>query len=143
MFKKHFLITLLLLSVLLASCAQAGQPGSSGADKAAQVINREWSLTSLNGQAPLDGSKVTLKLENGQAGGSAGCNSYGGQYTLQGSQLTFRDLFQTEMACMEPAGVMEQETAFLQTLSQAASFQVSGDQLELKNAAGETILIFQ
>jgi heat shock protein HslJ len=40
------------------------------------------------------------------------------------------------MACMEPAGVMEQETAYLAALATAAAFTVQGSVLELRTADG-------
>ncbi len=121
----------LVLTLLLAACA------APGAD-----LSGEWTLASINGQPPLEGSTVTAKFEDGRVSGQAGCNSYGGPYSVSGQKLTVSDLAQTLMYCMEPAGLMEQESAFTQAFSQAASFSVTGDRLEIQNAAGETILTF-
>jgi heat shock protein HslJ len=134
---KRFLLIFVLAAGLLAGCKAAGNDG------AAQITGRDWSLVSMHGKEALAGTKVTLKLENEHAGGSAGCNSYGGQYTLQGTKLSFQDTAQTLMACMDPAGVMDQEAAFTQALTQVTSFQVTSGRLELMNAAGETLLVFE
>lgn len=122
---------ILVLTLLLAACA------APGAD-----LSGEWTLTSINGQPPLEGSTVTAVFDDGRVGGQAGCNSYGGPYSVSGQKLTVSDLAQTLMYCMEPAGLMEQESAFTHAFSQAASFSVTGDRLEIQNAAGETILTF-
>jgi len=121
----------LVLTLLLAACT------APGAD-----MSGEWTLTSINGQQPLAGSTVTAVFEDGRVGGQAGCNSYGGPYSVSGQKLAISGLTQTLMACMEPAGLMEQESAFLQALSQAAGYSLTGDMLEIQNAAGETILTF-
>lgn len=134
MMLKRFLFLLIVAAGLLAGCAAGG----GGAD----IVGREWSLASINGQTPVAGSKVTLSLADGQVSGNTGCNGYGGQVSLKGESISFGDLFHTEMACMEP-GIMEQESAFLQTLSQVAGYQVAGERLELKNAGGEVVLVFE
>lgn len=127
----------LFAALLMAACAP-GNPAAGGSP-----VGMEWKLAEINGKPVLAGSVVTLELKDGKGGGNAGCNSYGGEYQLRGTQLSFGSLAMTEMACMDPAGVMEQETQYLQTLSQAAAFQMTGDRLEVKNASGETILVFQ
>lgn len=136
---RWMVFPILLAALLLAACGQ--NPGA-GNPTGGDIAGYEWKLTELNGSAPIAGRDITLKLENDQAGGSSGCNSYGGQVTLDGSKVSFKDVSMTEMACMDPAGIMDQETAYLQTLSQAASYQTAGTKLEIKNAAGETILVF-
>ena len=102
----------------------------------------EWKLTELNGSPVIGGRDITLKLEEQQAGGSAGCNSYGGQVTLDGVKISFTRSLLNGNGLYGPGGIMEQESAYLQALSQAASYHAAGVRLELKNAAGETILIF-
>jgi heat shock protein HslJ len=125
----------ILVCLLLAGCAGSPTAGN------ALDLSGEWGLTSLNGKQPIEGSTVTITFEDGQAGGRA-CNSYGGEYTLEGSAIQFGSLVQTEMACMEPEGVMEQETEYMHTLSQAASLNQTGDTLEVLNAAGDVVLVF-
>ena len=40
------------------------------------------------------------------------------------------------MFCGEPAGVMEQEQAYLAALTQVVTYNVDGDRLELRSADG-------
>jgi heat shock protein HslJ len=136
--KRYSLFILALLALVLAAC----QPGQGGGASGGEISGVEWKLSQLNGSAPIAGRDVTLKIDGTQAGGNAGCNGYGGTVALDGAKVSFSELMQTEMACMDPVGIMDQETAFLQTLSQAASFSATADRLELKNAAGETVLVF-
>ena len=129
----------LAMACLLAACSGlgAGSPGGGPA-----LAGSEWALVSLRGQPPLAGTTITLKFESDKAGGSAGCNSYGGPYTARGGRLTLTDVAATMMACLDPAGVMEQEAAYLQALSQAAGYRATDAQLEIQDAAGETALVF-
>jgi heat shock protein HslJ len=47
------------------------------------------------------------------------------------------------MFCGEPAGVMEQETAYLQALGNAASYQIQGEALSLFDAQGTRMVEYQ
>jgi heat shock protein HslJ len=100
----------------------------------------EWVLASLNGGSPLTGAEVTLAFASGQVTGSAGCNSYSGPYTVQGEDgLAFSYIVNTEMGCLEPEGIMEQETQYLNALREAARFRLSEGQLEIFTARGEVL----
>jgi len=138
MMRQKWIVICIFLAALLAACAQNEGAGKSGGDMA----GHEWTLTEINGSPAITGRPVTLKIEDGQAGGSSGCNSYGGEAALAGTKISITNLVSTEMACMDPAGIMDQEAAYLQTLSQVASFTTAGTRLEFKNAAGETTLVF-
>jgi heat shock protein HslJ len=105
-----------------------------------------WQLAAFRADGkdtpPVAGSQVTLEfLAGGNTGGNAGCNHYGGWYALNGDQITFKDLAQTEMAC-EGEGVMEQETRYLQALGKAAAFEIVADQLVITSAEGQPALEF-
>jgi heat shock protein HslJ len=81
---------------------------------------------------------VTLILEGGSAGGSGGCNSYFGSYTIDGPALTVGELGSTRMAC---AGVAsEVETAYFANLALVASWANTGGSLLLADADGNAIL---
>lgn len=138
------ILVVILIATLAAGCGtRTGNTTTNPGPDADGLLGVEWKLVEMVGAAPLEGSTTTLTLENGEIGGSAGCNSYGGKYMLQGRKLSFEEVFSTEMACEAPAGIMEQEVNFLQTLSQTASFAVDGSRLELRNMAGEVSLIFE
>lgn len=112
------------------------------------LVGTRWLLDSyFDGSAllaPIEGSTVDLNFaEDGTVGGNASCNSYGGSYQTSDSQLTFSQLFQTEMACMEPVGLMEQESAYLSLLNQVSGYSVQGNFLVLLNETGQAVLLFQ
>lgn len=105
-----------------------------------------WELTAYTGADGnsvnvLPDSQVTVLFEFDQLGGSAGCNTYGGGFMLTEMNLEIGELVSTQMACT-PDELMPQETAYLNALSMAVSYQINDDQLDLLNADGDVILSY-
>jgi heat shock protein HslJ len=98
-----------------------------------------WVLTSLDGANLVEGTTITLIFEDGNAGGSSGCNSYGGTYQLDGNKIQISEVVATLMACTEPEGAMEQEGTFLGDLGKAETFELSGGQLLINTSDGRTL----
>ena len=130
----------LLLAALLVSCATT-EPSPPPAEGPA-LPGTEWVLTTLNGDALIEGTQITLRFGDGSLEGSGGCNTYGGSYTANEESLSLSDLYWTEMACLEPEGVLDQELAYLNTLNTAASYRLDAGRLELHDEAGAVILVF-
>jgi len=89
-------------------------------------------------------TEVTAEFvsSEGTVKGSAGCNSYFGSYEVDGSQLSIPGpIGATEMYCMEPEGVMDQEQEYLATLQLAESYEIDGDELRIH--CDTQVLIFQ
>ncbi|MGF1503895.1 MAG: META domain-containing protein [Anaerolineae bacterium] len=106
----------------------------------ASLQGTEWTLESfIEGDAvssALAGTTLTLLLDDdGTYSGSAGCNTYGGTYTLQGEALTFGPPRMSRMMCAED--IMRQERSYLQLLESVAMFSLEGDQLILSTPSGE------
>ena len=135
---------LFLLLVAAAGCMQLPDTGALETPGDQEPLSgTQWVLVRLNDREPVPGTEVTLSFEETTAGGSTGCNSFGGDYeTGPGGSLSFSELTQTLIACEEPEGVMDQESEYLDLLRLAATYRISGDQLEIQNAAGETVLVF-
>jgi copper homeostasis protein (lipoprotein) len=105
-----------------------------------------WKLVELSGKsiaAEAGTREAYLQLSPGEAaaGGSTGCNRMTGKYELDGQNLHFSKMATTRMAC--PEVLMAQESAFLKALEAVAVWRISGDQLELKNAAGVVLARFE
>lgn len=112
----------------------------------AAVMNLEgtqWSLVSLGdaaAQTPLvEGSTITLLFgEDERVAGSSGCNSYGGEYEVDGMNIEFGDAFSTMMACEE--ALMSQETAYLAALGEATTFSIVDEQLVIRYGTGGELI---
>lgn len=86
-------------------------------------------------------TRVTINFAAGEVNGSAGCNNFFGPYEVDGNNLTIGPLGSTLMACSQnDVGI--QETAYLASLGEVASYEIVNNQLFLNDADGQTILIF-
>ncbi|MBA2452158.1 MAG: META domain-containing protein [Chloroflexia bacterium] len=100
-------------------------------------------LASLNGTPIETGVEITLSFTQDQAGGSAGCNGYGGSYSANADgEFSTTDIFNTEMACEEPANVMDLESTYLELFSHATRYSIVDDQLELGGAESSKTLVY-
>ena len=108
----------------------------------ADLEGKTWVLTNLNGNDPLDGQRPTLEFEADQVSGSTGCNHYGGSYQIKGETIQFEDLFSTEMACLDPEGLMDQERIYLELLRVADQFKLTDGVLTF-SAESNPILVFE
>lgn len=106
----------ILFTLPLAACA-AGLAGIDGGELRAVDVNG----------APIVGERpLTLRIEDGRASGSAGCNSFSATFRTKGrGEIDFGPLAVTRMAC-EPQ-IMEQEARYLAILDAAESFNRYSD----------------
>ena len=113
---------------------------------APSLAGTAWTLLSYGppgSEMPVVSSaQTTLAFEaNGQVSGSGGCNSYGGSYQVTGDSLSFSQLISTKMACANP-NLNRQEQQFFDALQSASTFSVSGNQLTIQYAGGQSALHF-
>jgi heat shock protein HslJ len=124
---KHTAAASLAFVVLLGLTACAGiVPGTGD-----PLDGTSWVLTAYGTSSLIPGTEITLEWERGEVSGSAGCNTYGGTYKVSGDSVSMTDLYNTEMACMEPEGVMDQEQDFLKLLRDARSFKIVDEHLQI------------
>jgi heat shock protein HslJ len=121
-----------------AAGATAASPSPAGT-----LAGTHWKLVSFGAAAPVvPGSSVTLDFgTDSQAGGTAGCNSYGGAYSVSGNSLSFKQLISTMMACADN-NLMQQEQRYLKGLNGANQYTLAGDGLTISDAAGTSTLNF-
>jgi heat shock protein HslJ len=95
-------------------------------------------------ESTLDGSEITAYFnEDGIVSGTAGCNNYSGTYQVDGENIEIELGPLTMMFCDQPDGVMDQESAYLQALDSATDFQIVGDELVLRDDAGQEVLKYK
>ena len=128
------LLTLIAGLMLFAFTACAGN--SNAIDP---LDGTSWKLVSYHGADVIAEQGLTAQFENETVSGSAGCNSYGGTYQVDGETIQIKDIISTLMACTEPQGVMEQEAGFLGDLTNAQTFHLVNGQLEIVSSTGETL----
>ena len=116
--------------IMLVACGWTGGDALNGTT---------WELYSIGKYSPIAGSKTTIQFDNGRVHGLGGCNQYGGEYQVSGNRLSFDKLYMTEMACMSPEGVMDQESTFLRFLGGAQGFELVDNHLQIYGAGGEAL----
>jgi heat shock protein HslJ len=97
-----------------------------------------WTLTTLAGNPITENTRITLEFRDGGLSGSAGCNSYRGNVTVEGNTLTISPLITTRKACDET--IMTQEVNYLRLLQSATTFERTETTLTL--LSGEERLEF-
>ena len=126
-----------LLVVAIPSIVSLAACDGSGANA---LRDTAWGLTSHAGRDLLPGTTITIEFAEDEVSGTAGCNHYGGSYKVSGDSLSVGDVFATEMGCLEPAGILEQESAYLTALRSAVRYQIDGRRLEVLDETGTQIL---
>ncbi|MFC1932468.1 META domain-containing protein [Chloroflexota bacterium] len=130
---------LVATSLVLFACTK-------GVEEPTGLEDKTWLLESYGEhdslQEVLANTGVTAIFESaeGRVHGSAGCNSYSGDYQVSKNELSIPLIANTEMYCLEPEGVMEQETQYLKILQIAESYEVSDGMLRI--TAGSQVLVF-
>lgn len=127
---KKYLLTLLILSLAISACS-----AQRSEEPAASLIGA-WKLTSYGpASSPTPAAEDTEAgltfNEDGTVAGNSGCNGFGGNYTVEGDQITFSEIVSTLIACEEP--LMSQEEAVLKVLTDVTSYRIEGDTLRLTN----------
>ncbi len=106
----------------------------------------KWELAALRGQRPLSDTHIDLEFEAQSFGGYTGCNYYGGGPDSGGyaatddGNLKFLTFEVTLIGC--PEGIAAQETAYIDALASVESYRLVDDRLELRDSAGETVLVY-
>ena len=85
----------------------------------------------------LSETKLTAMFgKDGSLSGFGGCNEYNASYKAAAPKISVGPVASTRKHCEEPAGVSEQETAYLAALQTAVAYRIEGSQLELRTAGG-------
>jgi heat shock protein HslJ len=106
-----------------------------------------WELQFVNVEtqwnAILPDTEITLQIDGDQLSGLAGCNGYSASVSESAGALTVSELAVTEKACMEPAGVMEQESLYVSMLADVALVRQFPVSLQLLDVDGRPLLLYE
>jgi heat shock protein HslJ len=98
----------------------------------------------MNGYALQPDTVITLRFDAERAYGRGGCNRYSGEYSLgPGQSFSIGEGGWTEIACPEPAGVMEQEAEYFSSVWKVNTYQLEGNRLSLMNRPEGILLQYQ
>ncbi len=110
------------LPLFAAACAMTEDSGSD-------LAGSQWMLERIDGDAPSLPTGARLSFERERLAASAGCNSIGGPWRVDGLRLIAGPLVQTEMYCDGP--VWKQEQALSALLSAGPVITREGNVLTL------------
>jgi heat shock protein HslJ len=109
----------------------------------AKLEGAEWTLDGLaQGDAIVQtwlDPEITALFEDGRVSGSAGCNRYFANYTLDGGAITVGAVGSTRMMCDDER--MERERGFLDALARAAQWRIRRQSLTLYDADGNVLMM--
>jgi len=110
----------------------------------APLEGTNWALESfVDGEAAssvLAGTQIALRYQDGRVSGTAGCNDFGGNYSLDDGAISYSILEITVEACQTPPGVMDQEQLFMEILQAATASEVEGKRLTLSAPDGRALV---
>jgi heat shock protein HslJ len=129
--KHKIMIQIMMIAALMLAGCQPAKPA-----RLDPLNGSAWQLRSASGFTLLPGSQLTAEFLDGQLSGFGGCNRFSGGYQASQGQFKVDSLAVTEMACLSPQGIMEQEAQYLNVLSQAAAYQLEGERLLLASSQG-------
>lgn len=111
-------------------------------ERSAPFEDKEWTLQAYRKTKAVEGGNATIQFSNGVVRGSTGCNSFSGEYTFDGAEsgkMNITNIAVTEMACIEPEGLMDQEAFFLETLNGAQRYEYSPERLMIYQSGHEAL----
>ena len=138
-----------LVGLLVALSLVAGLPiMTSAQDDSETPEGTDWSLTSYLSDDSADemtvpfGVVATLRMEDGEATGSGGCNAFNGSYRLREDSLIFSDqLTRTLKLCEDE--VQDVEDIYLSNLPKVSTWTITNGVLELYDEFDDVILTFE
>lgn len=104
----------------------------------------EWRLVSYGDPASPTPSAPDVENsivfgEDGKVNGNVGCNGFGGDYQVDGDNITFGPIVSTLMFCEGPIG--EQETVLLKVFQESVSYVLDGDTLTITSPDESAIVV--
>ena len=107
-------------------------------------VESNWELEYIysNGSAiapPEEHTPTLAFLKDSKIAGETGCNRFFGDYTIKDKNLKFDNVGSTRMMCPQ----MQFETAYLQVISNTASYSMDDNKLALKDNDGNIIALLE
>lgn len=132
--KFMYCLAMMFAPLVFAMCSENGNI----------PVESNWELEYIykdgTQMAPPEEHKATIAfLADSQMAGDSGCNRFFGSFTASDEKLEFKNVGSTRMMCPQ----VQFENAFLSTLENTASYNVSKDQLVLKDSLGNIIALLK
>lgn len=134
--KKNSIFLMFGVVVILISLTACGGQTTQSDDP---LEGTSWRLLFYRKSQVMEGTEITATFKDGQVKGSAGCNTYFGAYQVEDQNISVGQIGVTEMYCMEPEGLMDQETTYLEYLADAQRYEIADGRLIIFLSGHETL----
>ena len=132
---KSLTISLIIIfAFLLNACVGHNTIGEAG------IEGQTWVLTTYDRNDSLNDRRPTLQFDVDKISGNTGCNHYSGIYQIKSDEISIEGISHTEMACLNPDGLMEQERIYLELLGNAKRFELADGVLTIFTASEQTLI---
>lgn len=131
----------MVFAIIFGACGTSGGSDPSGSEPNDSSSTYDGTWTLLEGRGPkgevavIDGYRVTLIIEGERISGTAACNSYFGDATIDGTSFSVPGVGRTEMGCRRD--VMRAEDAYISALPAIETIQRNDDRLTLMGRESE------
>jgi len=99
------------------------------------LADTRWTIVRVDGRPVQAARPTSIRFSGSRIEGNAGCNSFGGDYRLDGDRLTADRVISTRMAC--PGAGMDVERSFFEAIAAA---RISGDRETLTLRSPQTVI---
>ena len=127
---KQLYFTCIAFILLTASCTSAKET----MEQPIPLFNTKWSLKKIytHGKEETVNTKAFIRFdkEKRSAGGNGSCNSFGSTATINGHEVSFKNVFSTKMYCEQ---VQQIENKFLASLEKVTRYEIKDKSLFLYN----------
>ena len=111
----------LLATLALTACAITSREATT------DLPGTSWQLVELDGADVVGDVPPTLAFdETGTVSGTGGCNTFSGEVSIDGPELSFGPLASTQMACADE-DVSAQEAAFFAGLQSVTGYTIDDE----------------
>jgi len=109
------------------------------------TLTGEWKLVSYgdatNITPAVANAETSINFNDGTFGGTVGCNSFGADYTTEGSSIYVGSVVSTMMFC---EGTSAQESAVLGIVSdKTLNVSMNGNRLTLTSEDGKSVIVLE
>jgi heat shock protein HslJ len=138
---KHskIILSFAVMAFLFSGCAAV----TNTLKNSVQLFGTPWKLIQINGNqavipAGADVATLALSAADASFGGTGSCNSFYGNYVINGTQLSFKNLGSTKMACDN----MNLEIDYFHALNTVDSYKIVDKTLYLYSG-NKAVLVFE
>ena len=106
------------------------------------LSDSSWQVTGYNNGAEalvslMTDTTISLQFSaTDTVSGRAGCNTFTGTYTSTDGTVTITGLASTQIMCIKPEGIMDQEAQFVAALQKASVYSIENGALVMRDESG-------